>query len=72
MNVGDLSAADFAARLAADGVAVEIPPFVASVRSDLASVANGLRLFYPDYRIAEEGFADFHVQLARPASVRRW
>ena len=72
MNVADVPAGTFAETLARPGVALAIGPFVTHVRSDLRDVADGLALFYADYPVHEGGFRDFHVELRRPASLRRW
>ncbi len=72
MNVGDLPPDLFAAKLRAEGLAIEIPPVVTCIRTALPSVVRGLALFYAGYRIIDDGFSDFHIVIARPSSVRRW
>ncbi|MCC6472716.1 MAG: HprK-related kinase A [Burkholderiales bacterium] len=72
MTLGRLSPRDFAQRLAAEGLPVRIEPFTVRVRSDIPALASGLRLHYAAYDLAEDGFADFHVQIARRRALRRW
>lgn len=72
MILSSLPARGFAQRLAGAGLSIRIPPIVVHVRSAIPSVAAGLHLYYAGYPLAEDGFADFHVDVARPNSVRRW
>lgn len=72
MIVSSLSERGFARQLAGAGLAIRIPPVAVAVRSRLASVAAGLRLYYADHPLVEDGFADFHIEIAAPGSPRRW
>ena len=73
MIVGELPRADLAARLNADGLRLRTGPVVTRIRSRLSSVAEGIALHYADYGVEEaEAFADFHVRIASPRSIRRW
>jgi len=48
-------------------------PFVVHVQSDVGVLAQGLGSLYGDFPLAETTeFADLHVSLTRPHSVRRW
>lgn len=48
-------------------------PFMVTVRSPLASVAESLRLLYADFALADEkAFSDFHLQVTPPDTLRRW
>ena len=44
---------------------------VTCIQSPIASVAEGVGRFYAEH-LVEDGFADFHVRVARPAGLRRW
>ena len=54
------------------GIYLRTGAFVTHVRSAIPTVAHGIGLLYADYPLAEDDFADFHVSLDRPASLRRW
>lgn len=46
---------------------------VTRIWSSLPEIAEGIRLVYSEHPIEpEDGFADFHVRVARPAGLRRW
>jgi hypothetical protein len=64
---------ELAARLESTGVFLETGAFITHIRTSIRSVAEGIALLYADHRLAvQNDFADFHVSLERPASVRRW
>ena len=73
MMVGDLPAVELARRLAGAGLRLRTGPVVCSLQSRLTRVVQGLSLHYADYPLEDpESFADFHVSVAPPRSVRRW
>lgn len=72
MNVGDLAADAFTARLAGGGIAIEIAPFVTRIRAALPRVARALQLMYSAYPVDEAGFCDFHIELVAGEGMRRW
>ena len=73
MIVADLPEKELARRLAGAGLRLRTGPLVTEIRSRLTKVAEGIALHYSDYPIeASEDFADFHVRLAPPGSLRRW
>ena len=73
MIVGELSSEELASRLSDGGLRLRTGPIVNSIQSRLAKVAQGVALHYADYKIEDlGGFADFHVRVAPPVSVRRW
>ena len=73
MKVADLGAAELGARLKGSGLYLRTGPFVSRIRSSISSVSEGIGLLYADYPLAEQNdFADFHVGLSRPPTVRRW
>ena len=48
-------------------------PVVVSVESPLAAVRDGIALHYARHVVeSDDDFADFHVRVERPRSVRRW
>ena len=73
MIVGDLPADDLARRLRSNGLRVRTGPIVNRIQSRLPRVAQGVALHYAEHPLEDpDGFADFHVRLASPRSVRRW
>lgn len=73
MIVADLPAARLRERLRAGGLRLRTGPVVSCIRSPLEDVAAGVALHYARHPVVDEGtFADFHVSVERPASLRRW
>jgi hypothetical protein len=71
--VSDLPAPQLRRRLRHPGLRLRTGPVVTCVRSDLADVADGIALHYAQHPVHEDdGFADFHVSVERPDSLRRW
>lgn len=71
--VASLSRAELGARLAREGIVLQTGCFLTHLRSDIPAVADGVALMYRDYPLhAIDALADFHVQVTRPASLRRW
>ncbi len=58
-----LSRGELAARLAAGGVFLRLPPFVMRIQSPISVVAEGVHTLYRDHELLEgdDLFADFHV-----------
>lgn len=55
------------------GLRVRTGPVVACVRSPLPAVQRGIALHYADHPLEpDDGFADFHVGVDGPDSLRRW
>ncbi len=73
LTVSALTRAQLGQRLAGPGIDLQTGRFVTHLHSPIPSVADGIHLLYADYPLLEGcAFADFHVSLARPASLRRW
>jgi len=70
-KVGDLSAGDFARRLAGDGVRIVVGPFIPRFRSRIGALAAPLQLLYDAFPLADEAIADFHINLVPTRSPRR-
>jgi HprK-related kinase A len=71
--VADLSRSELANVLAAPGLRLRTGPFVARIHSRLQAVAAGIALHYGQHAVdPPDGFADFHVSVARPPGLRRW
>jgi HprK-related kinase A len=71
--VADLPSGELRQRLATWGLRVRVGPIVAEIRSPFAAVAAGIGFHYAAHDVADASdFADFHVAVAAPASVRRW
>lgn len=73
MIVAELNEKELAGRLAGPGLRLRTGPVVTLIRSRLREVVDGIALHYAAHRAEDEsGFADFHVAVSRPASMRRW
>lgn len=73
MIVSELGAPALAARLRSGGLRVRTGPVVVNIESPLADVHAGLALHYAQHTVEPaDGFADFHVRVDRPRSLRRW
>ena len=56
-----------------EGVAFWMGPFVVRMRSSVEHLVEEFQSLYGDYTLADEvPIADYHVQLSRPAGLRRW
>ena len=72
LTVSCLSREQLRARLA-HGLHLRTGNFTTRLQSTIAEVAEGIGLLYADYPVAAaDAFADFHLRLLRPRSVRRW
>ena len=73
MTAGDVPADAFASRMAAEGIALRIPPITVRVRSDVRAFALQLHDVYRDYAVvAEAEFADVDIRILRVHKLRRW
>lgn len=73
MIVSDLPPGALAERLHGEGLRLRTGPVVANVRSRIGAVADGIALHYAAHTVdVDTGFADFHVSVERPRSLRRW
>lgn len=72
LTVASLGLGELRRRLAGPGLDLRTGPFVTRLHTRIPAIINNLALLYPDYAVADSGFADFHVNLARPRSLRRW
>lgn len=73
LTVASLAPAALQARLAGDGLRLRTGRFSVRLQADMPSVAAGIGQLYGDYPLLQDSdFADFHLQLRRPRSARRW
>lgn len=73
MKVKALASSDLSMRLSSEkGLAIKIGPYVTRMYSPVPSVAEGVHLLYADFSISDDAFADFHISVKPPASIRRW
>jgi HprK-related kinase A len=71
--VAELSRGELRRRLRGPGLRLRTGPFVTCIRSPLERLAETLALLYAQHPVEDaEGFADFHVSVARPSGPRRW
>lgn len=73
LTLASLPARQLRTRLAGPGIRFQTGPFIISVRTGIASVAEGIALLYADYPLRDDSaFADFDLEVVRPRSLRRW
>ena len=73
MRVGSLSRDDAQTRMAANGLALHIPPITVRVRSPLRFLAEQMRDLYCDYELADAGdFADVDIRMVRVRGIRNF
>ena len=73
MIVADLRHEALARTLAGAGLRLRTGPFVSRIRSRLPTLCDTIALHYAEHPLDDaEGFADFHVRLTAPRSLRRW
>lgn len=73
LTLAQLPPGQLRARLAGDGLYLQTGAFVTCVQSTIPSVVVGIALMYADYPLGpDNGYADFHLRIARPANWRRW
>lgn len=73
MKVSSLTLSDLARRLRQEGLYLQTGTYTLHLQSDLAELAHGIALLYADYPLHDgHDFADFHLSLTRPATLRRW
>ena len=74
MKLLQLPPAELRRQLAGAGVWLRTGPFSLKVQSRIPHVAKGLTDLYGQFEIrsAHETFADFHVSVDPPATLRRW
>jgi HprK-related kinase A len=59
--------------MAAQGLALRIPPITVRIRSPLQVFAEQVRAMYRDYELADAGgFADVDIRMIRVRGARRW
>jgi HprK-related kinase A len=74
MKLLQLPSADLRERLRNAGIWLRTGPFSLHIQSRVESVANGLADLYGQFEVrdAHEAFADFHVSINPPSSLRSW
>lgn len=73
MKLSDLTLPELRRRLKKDGIWLQTGVFIMRIQSPVPVLADGLALMYGDYPVLlDEVFADFHVRVDRPRTIRRW
>jgi HprK-related kinase A len=63
----------FSGFLKGEGIRIETGPFITRLQTKLTDVIENLALLYSDYPISTEaGFSDFHLDIHKPNTIRRW
>nr|WP_255722203.1 HprK-related kinase A [Ectothiorhodospira lacustris] len=71
-GVGDIPARDFRALVADAGVIIRFGRFAFRLRSPVEHLADEVHRMYRYHPVSLEGFADFHVEVRPPRTLRRW
>ena len=73
MILSELSPFGLKQQLCGQGLVIRTGPFNFRILSPIDSVAQGLKLLYADYTLADDSeFVDFTVKLASSQGLRRW
>jgi len=73
VKIADLKPSDLTERLERGELFLETGPFLSRIQTSIKSVQSGIALLYAGFPVhSDVPFADFHVSLVRPASLRRW
>lgn len=73
MKVAGLSQAELARLLRRGELLLELPPFVARLRSDVSSLAQDITAMYSEFAFSPpDAFADFSVEVSLEPGLRRW
>jgi hypothetical protein len=73
VNVSALTATELGGRLRGRGLSLRTGAFITLIRSSVPSVAHGIGALYADFPLEEHSdFADFHISLEPPPTLRRW
>ena len=73
MKVAQLSQDELARLLRRGEFLLELPPFVARVRSDVPSLVRDIADMYGEFAVsASDAFADFSVEVSLEPGLRRW
>jgi len=71
--VSNISEGELRRRLNDEGLRIRTGPVITNLRSSLAEVRQGVRLHYANHAVeTPDGFADFHISIERPRTLRRW
>jgi len=73
LKVAQLSSPELARLLRRGDFLLELPPFVARLRSDVPSLTRDIAAMYGEFEVcAPDAFADFSVEVSLEPGLRRW
>lgn len=73
MKVSSLTDNVLYKRLSGSGLRLRMGPFVSCIQSPVVAIAQGIKVLYAEYPVAEKtDFVDFNVCLRSPRNMRRW
>jgi hypothetical protein len=73
LKLAQLPQAELARLLRRGELLLELPPFVARLRSDVPSLARDIAAMYGEFALGPpDAFADFSVEVSLEAGLRRW
>jgi len=73
LKVSDIPRSELRDLLGRGDLLLQTTPFVTRIRSDVRKLAGEIALMYGDFPVCSpDTFADFHIEVAREAGLRRW
>lgn len=73
MKISEFTEAELVGRLRCGNLLLNLGPFVARLRSNVAAIARDVALVYADFSTSpRNAFADFHVEVSLEPGLRRW
>ncbi|MBK9028860.1 Hpr(Ser) kinase/phosphatase [Candidatus Propionivibrio aalborgensis] len=73
MKISEFTEAELVGRLRCGELLLNLGPFVARLRTDVATIAHDIALVYADFNTSpNDTFADFYVEVSLESGLRRW
>ncbi len=73
MKISEFSEVQLGSLLYRGELDLRLSPFVARLKTNVPSLVTDIALMYADFEVCPvDGFADFHVEVARERGLRRW
>ena len=72
-SLGRIPYRELELKTSAEGVRIVTGPFITRLQTGLSEVIENVARLYSDHQLdLDDGFADFHLKLIQPNSIRRW
>lgn len=72
MRVSAFSKVELADCLKKQGLCIRVGSFSVKIHSSMSVVVDGIFALYSDYALADDDYADFHIEINPPRNARRW